>query len=210
MERGLDLGCLKKFFSAPVQLDFRSVLRHSVLGQNVSGAGRRGAISLGHNFVGQEVSGAGCRGAGRGGAISLGQNVVGQEVSGAGRRGAGRHWGNIPGAERRGAGGQWGRTSWGRTSWGRTSLGQYPWSRRSVGQEVLGQEVVIELHNIKTAGKEFRSTAPILCRVRNLDFKNAQRLYCVYTIPVALRLHSFITFVCRSPAYSQYYYCYYT
>ena len=73
MERGLDLGCLKKLFLVPVQLDFRSVLRHSVLGQDVSGAGRRGAISLGHNFVGQEVSGAG-------------------------RRGAGRHWGNIPGA----------------------------------------------------------------------------------------------------------------
>ena len=64
MERGLDLGCLialrcesarrqsrskifkvKKFFLVPVQLEFRSVLRHSVLGQDVSGAGRRGAES---------------------------------------------------------------------------------------------------------------------------------------------------------------------
>ena len=62
-----------------------SVLRHSVLGKDVSRAGRRGAISLGQKVVGQEVSGAGRRG--------------------AERRGAGRHWGNILGAERRGAGG---------------------------------------------------------------------------------------------------------
>ena len=133
MERGLDLRCLiamrgqkvttsQKFFLVQVLLDFRSVLRHNVLGQN---------------FVGQDVAGA----------ISLGQIVVGQEVSGAGRRGAelrgaGRHWGNIPGAKRRGAGGQWGRTSWGRTSWGRTSLGQYPWGRSSWGRRLVGQDVV--------------------------------------------------------------------
>ena len=61
-----------------------------VVGQDVSGSGRRGQNFVGQNFVGQDVTGA----------ISLGQKVVrvGQEVSGAGRR-----WGKISGAGGHGA-----------------------------------------------------------------------------------------------------------
>ena len=112
-------------------LDWGLALRYrieGVVGQDVSGAGRRGAGGQwGRTSWGRRL---------------VGQDVVGQDVSGAGSRGAGRHWGNIPGAEHRGAGGQWGRRSWGRTSWGRTSLGQYPWGRTSWGRRLVGQDVV--------------------------------------------------------------------
>ena len=45
---------VKKFFLVPVQLHFRSVLRHSVLGQDVTGAGRHWG-----NIPGAELRGAG-------------------------------------------------------------------------------------------------------------------------------------------------------
>ena len=74
-------------------------LGHSVLVQDVSGAGRYGTKLCGTGRQWGNIPGAERRGA-----ISLGQNVVGQEVGGAGR-----HWGNIPGAGR-----QSGRRFWGR------------------------------------------------------------------------------------------------
>ena len=53
-----------------------------------------GTVSLRHSLLGQEVSGAELRAAGR-----HWGNIPGAEL-----RAAGRHWGNIPGAELRGAG----------------------------------------------------------------------------------------------------------
>ena len=55
---------VKQIFLVPVQLDFRSVLRHSVLGQNVSGAGRRGAELRGAGRHWGNIPGAERRGAG--------------------------------------------------------------------------------------------------------------------------------------------------
>ena len=122
MERGLELVCL-------ILMRLRECQS-------------RGTVSLRHSLLGQEVSGAELRGAGR----------HWGEIPRAELHGPVRHWGKIPGAERRGAGGdhlshvetkiyilhyrqnaqraeragqatsrlasdQWGRTSWGKTSW---------------------------------------------------------------------------------------------
>ena len=75
MERGLELVCL-------ILMRLRECQS-------------RGTVSLRHSLLGQEVSGAELRGAGR----------HWGEISGAELRGPVRHWGKIPGAERRGAGG---------------------------------------------------------------------------------------------------------
>ena len=69
----------------PVQLNFRPVPWHEIVGHGIAKP------------------------------CALGQDDSGARRCGTELRGAGHHWGNIPGAKCRGAGGQWGRRSWGRT-----------------------------------------------------------------------------------------------
>ena len=69
---------------------------------------------MGHNFVGQEVSGAGSRGAELRGAGRHWGNIPVAE-----RRGAGGQWGRTSWGRT-----SWGRTSLGHHPWGKRSVGQ--------------------------------------------------------------------------------------